>query len=58
LTGHVDPGEDEWTAAMREVQEEAGIDAKSKLEIIPNFKHEMHYTANSEPKKVNLKIYK
>ena len=24
FAGHVDPGEDEWTAALREVQEEAG----------------------------------
>jgi bis(5'-nucleosidyl)-tetraphosphatase len=52
--GHVDPGENEWTAAIREVREEAGIDAMDKLEIHTEFKHEMFYTVKSKPKKVGI----
>ncbi|KAH7727077.1 bis(5'-nucleosyl)-tetraphosphatase [Aphelenchoides avenae] len=33
--GHVDPGEDEWTAAKREANEEAGIDVDKHLDIKP-----------------------
>lgn len=46
--GHVDAGEDEWTAAVREVREEAGIDVASALEVHKDFKYEMHYTAISK----------
>uniref|UniRef100_A0A915D833 Bis(5'-nucleosyl)-tetraphosphatase [asymmetrical] n=1 Tax=Ditylenchus dipsaci TaxID=166011 RepID=A0A915D833_9BILA len=49
--GHVDPGEDEWTAAIRETKEEASIEASS-LDIDKNFCHEMHYQAKGQEKKV------
>ncbi|CAD5207203.1 unnamed protein product [Bursaphelenchus okinawaensis] len=49
--GHVDPGEDEWQAALRETQEEAHIE-QSQLEIDKNFKYEMFYEANGKPKSV------
>lgn len=47
----MDPGEDEWTAALRETQEEAGLDAKD-LEIHKEFCHVMNYEANKHPKRV------
>jgi len=50
--GHVDPGENEWQAAIREVKEESGIDANEKLTLIKDFKHEMFYYVNSELKRV------
>ncbi|KAI1713522.1 NUDIX domain-containing protein [Ditylenchus destructor] len=49
--GHVDPGEDEWTAALREVKEEASIDS-SNLDIHKDFSHVMNYEVNGKPKKV------
>ncbi|KAL3097446.1 hypothetical protein niasHS_003894 [Heterodera schachtii] len=44
--GHVDPGEDEWTAAIRETMEEAGIDV-NKLRIHKEFMYEMRYLSKS-----------
>uniref|UniRef100_A0A914YCD1 Bis(5'-nucleosyl)-tetraphosphatase [asymmetrical] n=1 Tax=Panagrolaimus superbus TaxID=310955 RepID=A0A914YCD1_9BILA len=49
--GHVDPGEDEWTAALRETKEEAGINA-DQLEIDKDFNFIQRYIANGEPKTV------
>uniref|UniRef100_A0A914I7G2 Bis(5'-nucleosyl)-tetraphosphatase [asymmetrical] n=1 Tax=Globodera rostochiensis TaxID=31243 RepID=A0A914I7G2_GLORO len=44
--GHVDPGEDEWTAAIRETSEEAGIDV-NKLNVHKEFMYEMRYLSRS-----------
>ncbi|CAD5211425.1 unnamed protein product [Bursaphelenchus xylophilus] len=55
--GHVDPGEDEWQAALRETQEEAHIE-QSQLEIDKNFKYEMFYEANGKPKSVHYWLAK
>uniref|UniRef100_A0A914CG92 Bis(5'-nucleosyl)-tetraphosphatase [asymmetrical] n=1 Tax=Acrobeloides nanus TaxID=290746 RepID=A0A914CG92_9BILA len=49
--GHVDPGEDEREAAIRETSEEAGITSE-QLEIRDGFKHEMHYNVKNKPKRV------
>jgi len=38
--GHVEAGEDELTAALRELREETGI---SSAEVFPRFRHEIHY---------------
>lgn len=51
VTGHVDPGETEFEAAMRETSEEAGL-KKEQLQILDNFQHVLHYTAHGKPKKV------
>lgn len=40
--GHLDPGEDELTAALRETKEEAGID-KDKLEVHKDFDIVLQY---------------
>jgi bis(5'-nucleosidyl)-tetraphosphatase len=56
--GHVDPGESEWQAALREVKEEAGIDQDDKLSILKDFKHEMFYRVKSELKRVYFLIIK
>ena len=40
--GHVDPGEDEWTAALRETEEEAGI-KKDQLVIHEDCHETMSY---------------
>jgi len=40
--GHVDPGEDDIAAAIRETKEEAGISA-SQVEIHEGFRYEMQY---------------
>ncbi|KAI6183312.1 Bis(5'-nucleosyl)-tetraphosphatase [asymmetrical] [Aphelenchoides bicaudatus] len=50
--GHVDPGEDEWQAALRETKEEANIDS-SLLDIHKDFCHVQHYTTNKGPKTVS-----
>ncbi|KAL7073091.1 hypothetical protein ACQ4LE_008103 [Meloidogyne hapla] len=56
--GHVDPGENEWQAAIREVKEESGIDANEQLTIIKDFKHEMFYYVKSELKRVTYWLAK
>ncbi|KAI6202452.1 Bis(5'-nucleosyl)-tetraphosphatase [asymmetrical] [Aphelenchoides besseyi] len=48
--GHVDPGETEWQAAIRETKEEAAIDEKD-VEIDKNFHHIMHYDTPKEGRK-------
>ncbi|VDN34121.1 unnamed protein product [Gongylonema pulchrum] len=40
--GHVDPGEDEWAAALRETREEAGIAADS-LDVHEDFAEVLKY---------------
>ncbi|PAV69166.1 hypothetical protein WR25_20592 [Diploscapter pachys] len=48
---HVDPGEDEWIAALRETKEEAGIDSK-ELDIHKDCHETLRYTAHNKPKSV------
>lgn len=43
FSGHVDPGEDEWIAALRETKEEAGIDSK-ELDIHKDCHETLRYT--------------
>ena len=38
--GHVEPGEDDRTAALRELKEETGID---DVQLLPDFQHEITY---------------
>ncbi|CAD6190918.1 unnamed protein product [Caenorhabditis auriculariae] len=49
--GHVDPGEDEWTAALREVNEEAGL-TKQQLTIHEDCHETLHYEVKGKPKSV------
>ncbi|KAK2914778.1 bis(5'-nucleosyl)-tetraphosphatase [asymmetrical] [Channa argus] len=49
--GHVDPGEDDFTTALRETKEEAGLDAQQLL-VIDDFVKELHYEVRGKPKKV------
>lgn len=45
--GHVDPGEDEISCALRELQEETGIPADA-IELDPNFRFTLQYEVRSE----------
>ncbi|XP_043783483.1 bis(5'-nucleosyl)-tetraphosphatase [asymmetrical] [Cervus elaphus] len=47
--GHVEPGESDLETALRETQEEAGIEA-SQLTIIEGFRRELNYVAREKPK--------
>ncbi|MFT7798801.1 bis(5'-nucleosyl)-tetraphosphatase asymmetrical [Arapaima gigas] len=49
--GHVDPGEDDMTTALRETQEEAGLNA-GQLRIIDSFLRELCYEVQGKSKKV------
>ncbi|KAG7493423.1 hypothetical protein JOB18_008796 [Solea senegalensis] len=49
--GHVDPGEDDLTTALRETQEEAGLRAEH-LRVIDSFVQELHYEVRGRPKEV------
>lgn len=49
--GHVDPGENERQAAIRETQEEAGITI-DRLEIANGFEHDMRYKVKGREKRV------
>ncbi|GMT29371.1 hypothetical protein PFISCL1PPCAC_20668, partial [Pristionchus fissidentatus] len=49
--GHVDPGEDEWTAALRETKEEANID-KEQLQIFEDVHKTLAYEVKGKPKTV------
>lgn len=51
LTGHVDPGEDDLTTALRETEEEAGLKAEH-LGIIDNFVWNLNYEVRGKPKQV------
>lgn len=49
--GHVDPGEDDFTTALRETQEEAGF-TESDLIIYPNITKTLDYRVNNFDKSV------
>ncbi|XP_018602349.1 bis(5'-nucleosyl)-tetraphosphatase [asymmetrical] [Scleropages formosus] len=49
--GHVDPGEDDMTTALRETEEEAGLLA-GQLRIIDSFLRELHYKVQGKSKEV------
>nr|XP_057941122.1 bis(5'-nucleosyl)-tetraphosphatase [asymmetrical] isoform X2 [Doryrhamphus excisus] len=49
--GHVDPGEDDLTTALRETKEEAGLDAQD-LQVVDGFLKELHYEVRGQPKEV------
>uniref|UniRef100_A0A1L8DM02 Bis(5'-nucleosyl)-tetraphosphatase [asymmetrical] n=1 Tax=Nyssomyia neivai TaxID=330878 RepID=A0A1L8DM02_9DIPT len=49
--GHLERGETEYEAALRETQEEAGYN-EGDLKIFKNWCHEMHYPVKGEDKKV------
>ncbi|XP_060898220.1 bis(5'-nucleosyl)-tetraphosphatase [asymmetrical] [Labrus mixtus] len=49
--GHVDPGEDDLTTALRETKEEAGLGAEH-LQVIEGFVQELRYEVGGRPKEV------
>ncbi|TNM88554.1 hypothetical protein fugu_004808 [Takifugu bimaculatus] len=49
--GHVDPGEDDLTTALRETQEEAGLTAEH-LRVIDGFVQQLRYEVQGKPKEV------
>ncbi|KAJ1211185.1 hypothetical protein NDU88_006546 [Pleurodeles waltl] len=49
--GHVDPGEDDLTTALRETKEEAGLDS-SQFKLFESFKMELKYEVKNKPKTV------
>ncbi|PIO71332.1 putative Bis(5'-nucleosyl)-tetraphosphatase [Teladorsagia circumcincta] len=49
--GHVDPGEDEWVAALRETKEEAGI-LQEQLKIYEDCHETLRYEVKGKPKTV------
>ncbi|XP_074851956.1 bis(5'-nucleosyl)-tetraphosphatase [asymmetrical] [Carettochelys insculpta] len=49
--GHVDPGEDDLQTALRETQEEAGLNV-SQFTLIEGFKKELQYLVGNKPKTV------
>lgn len=51
LSGHVDPGEDDLTTALRETREEAGL-TKGELNLIDGFVQKLHYEVQGKPKEV------
>ncbi|XP_026203391.1 bis(5'-nucleosyl)-tetraphosphatase [asymmetrical] [Anabas testudineus] len=53
--GHVDPGEDDLTTALRETKEEAGLGAEH-LRVIDGFIHELHYEVRGKPKEVLYRL--
>lgn len=50
-SGHVDPGEDDLTTALRETQEEAGLTAEH-LRVIDGFVQQLRYEVQGKPKEV------
>lgn len=54
-TGHVDPGEDDLTTALRETEEEAGLTAE-KLRVMDGFLHELRYEVQGKPKEVVYRL--
>lgn len=50
-SGHVDPGEDDLTTALRETEEEAGLTAEH-LRVIDGFEQQLHYEVRGKPKEV------
>lgn len=51
LTGHVDPGENEWLTALRETKEESGIE-ESDLEIYKDINKTLEYRVKGKDKTV------
>lgn len=49
--GHVDPGEDDLTTALRETKEEAGLGAEH-LQVIDDFVQKLHYEVRGKSKEV------
>lgn len=49
--GHVDPGEDDMTTALRETQEEAGL-GMGQLRVADGFVSELRYEVRGRPKEV------
>ncbi|KAG8537333.1 hypothetical protein GDO81_024700 [Engystomops pustulosus] len=49
--GHVDPGEDDMTTALRETEEEAGLQ-HNHFRIVDGFRKELNYNVNNKPKTV------
>ncbi|XP_021466209.1 bis(5'-nucleosyl)-tetraphosphatase [asymmetrical] isoform X3 [Oncorhynchus mykiss] len=49
--GHVDPGEDDLTTALRETQEEAGL-REEHLQVVDGFLQELCYEVRGRPKTV------
>ncbi|KHJ47019.1 putative Bis(5'-nucleosyl)-tetraphosphatase [Trichuris suis] len=49
--GHLDEGETDLDAAIRETREESGLE-RNDYSIIPDFRHVMKYLANGKPKEV------
>ena len=47
--GHLDPGEDDMTAALRETKEEAGL-GSHQLKVFTEIKEELRYEAFGAPK--------
>ncbi|XP_074657968.1 bis(5'-nucleosyl)-tetraphosphatase [asymmetrical]-like isoform X2 [Tubulanus polymorphus] len=50
--GHVDPGEDKLTTAIRETNEEAGL-TRNQYQIIDGFQKTLRYAVNGRMKCVN-----
>lgn len=51
LSGHVDPGEDEFTTALRETEEEAGYSAQDLI-IYKEHQQIINYAVKGKPKRV------
>ncbi|XP_068107792.1 bis(5'-nucleosyl)-tetraphosphatase [asymmetrical] isoform X2 [Hyperolius riggenbachi] len=49
--GHVDPGEDDMTTALRETEEEAGLQS-NQFRVLDGFRKELNYNVNNKPKTV------
>ncbi|XP_061071927.1 bis(5'-nucleosyl)-tetraphosphatase [asymmetrical] [Conger conger] len=49
--GHVDPGEDDITTALRETREEAGLEA-GQLRLVEGFLSQLRYQVQGQPKDV------
>jgi bis(5'-nucleosidyl)-tetraphosphatase len=55
--GHVDPGETDWVAAIRETREEAGY-KEADLEVVKDFKIELNYKVRNKDKVVTYWLAK
>ena len=49
--GHLDPGEDDITAAYRETKEEAGV-GEDQIKVYMDFSYQLNYEAFGNPKVV------